>query len=465
MIFSSYSFIFIFFPITFIGYLILRTFNKPLWVKLWLSLASLVFYAWGQPAFLAVFVFTLLFNFAMSRLIIKYFDSRPIKNLIFALAVIENIGILFYFKYYNFFAENVSALFGNDYILKNIILPIGISFYSFQILSFVADTKTGRVGKTAFSDYMLYITFFPQLIVGPVVRQDKMLPQLKNKAYMRPDKKDIMLAILLFAIGCAKKTVIADPLIDTSLSFYSTLSGGVLEAWQAVISFTFAYYFDFSGYIDMALGLALFFGLKLPHNFDSPYKARNMAEFWRRWNITISEFFNDYIFKNVFHFGDRIPKLILATLVTFAVSGIWHGAGWNFILWGIVNGILVAITNILVLKGFRLPSVIAYPLTFFFVLMTRVLFDSASLADAARVYDMMFTFDVSLTQVGDFLSANAENVIIIIVAAVICFCFKNTKQISENFLPTKRAAFAAGILLALALVNMSKVSQFLYFQF
>ena len=476
MIFSSYKFIFLFFPIVFGIYSILRKMNKLTIMKVWLAGASLFFYGFGDWRFFPILLFTALYNFGISYYLQKDNVKKPIKVLLMIFGLTENLGLLFYFKYRNFFFENINLLFGTEIPMLKIILPLGISFYTFQIISYLADSYSGDAKGYSFIDYMVFVTFFPQLIVGPVVSHDDIIPKLTADNLMKIDSKNIMLGILLFAIGCFKKTVIADPLITHAQNFYNSVpiewmadgGKGIVETWSAVLAYTFAYYFDFSGYIDMALGLGRFFNIDLPQNFNSPYKARNFADFWRRWNITVSNFLENNIFKNIFHFGNGKIKLIFATLVTFIVSGLWHGAGWHYIFWGIANGIFVCFANMMTLYRKRLPFPIAWALTFFFSMLVRVLFDALSSVQALTVYKIMFTpvaWNDLYSQFANYITSNKGIFALLIFGAVIIFGFKNTGELSENFTPKARYAVYAGVLMAVSLFCMGGVSNFLYFQF
>jgi alginate O-acetyltransferase complex protein AlgI len=473
MIFSSYTFIFIFLPVVFIVYYLAQRFlgDKP--AKVWLVAASLYFYSHGSLAFLPILAGTVIFNFLIVRLMRRYSDRPVLKKLLMALSALENLGLLFYFKYMNFFLQNVNYILGRDQVLLKIILPIGISFYTFQILSHVIDTYMGEGGDSTFLEFSLFVTFFPQLIVGPIIRHDDMVEQIRSEKIRHPDTGNIMRGITLFSIGCAKKILIADTLISHAQNFYNVMgNGNFFEAWGAVFAYTFAYYFDFSGYVDMALGLGLFFNIRLPENFNSPYKARNFADFWRRWNITVSTFFNDYIFRRIFRFGDGIPKLILATMVTFIVSGLWHGASWHFVFWGVANGILVCMANIMTLKRKKLPLSPAWALTFFFVLVTRVLFDANGMTQAMNVYRTMFDIRPAIADLGSFLGLGVKYVTdnlhvtcLIIVGACICFFAPNSRELLEDKEPGWQHAVFSGVLITLSLFFMGSVSNFLYFQF
>lgn len=469
MIFSSYKFIFLFFPIVFVVYGIFRKMKNVTLMKTWLAAASLFFYGFGDWRFFPVLMFTALYNFAISRLLQTSGIKKPIRILLMIFGIAENLGLLFYFKYRNFFFENVNMVFGTDFTMLNIILPLGISFYTFQIISYLADSYSGDAKGYSFLDYMVFVTFFPQLIVGPVVSHDDIMPQITNKNLLKFESKNIMLGILLFSIGCFKKIVLADPLITHAQTFYNGAElSGIFNSWSAVAAYTFAYYFDFSGYIDMALGLGWFFNIQLPQNFNSPYKARNFADFWRRWNITVSDFLQNNIFKNIFHFGNGKVKLIFATLVTFIASGIWHGAGWHYIFWGLANGLLVCAANLMTLYRKKLPFPIAWALTFFFAMLVRVLFDALSTTQAIEVYRLMFTpvpWQELCAQWSAYFAANKGIIALLIFGAVVIFGFKNTGEIAEEFEPKAKYAIYSGVLVAVSLFCMGGVSNFLYFQF
>ncbi|MBQ8524835.1 MAG: MBOAT family protein [Clostridia bacterium] len=473
MIFSSYEFIFLFLPCVLLGFFLLRLLKNTLLLKLWLIAASLVFYGMGQPEYIAMFCFSLVLNylivFAMDKL-----SHRVVRALLMTAACVWNIGLLVYYKYTNFIFENLNRIKGVDITLLKLILPIGISFFTFQILAYTVDFYKGKTKRASLLDYVLFVSFFPQLIVGPVVMHDELMPQLEGDNLRNIGTDDIQRGIYLFSMGCAKKTVLANPLITFASDFYAQspemiLSGSASLSWTAVLAFTFAYYFDFSGYVDMARGLGYLFGIKLPINFDSPYKARNFADFWRRWNMTISRFFNNTVFSNIFHFGDRIPMLIFATLATFVVSGIWHGAGWNFILWGVVNGIFVCVANIMMLYRLRLPAFISYPLTFIGCVLVRVLFDSPSLSVTCAVFKSMFTVPSSLSSAFSQLLAVFKDItevcIIILLGALICFLLPNSNDLAEKRTLTARHAVLSAALFVFSLACMGRVSTFLYFNF
>lgn len=473
MIFSSYSFIFVFFPAAALGFHLLRRTRRAAWVKLWLTAASLVFYGVGQLDFLPWFIATIVLNYLIMRQIGH--ASRPLSKRFWLLcAALWNLGLLFYFKYCNFMLHNLNWLFRLDIPLLEVILPIGISFFTFQILAFTVSFYRGECELPGFLDYAVFVTFFPQLIVGPVVRHEEMMPSVTGDRLLSFDAGWIPKGVMLFSVGCAKKILLADAMIQYASAFYGGNVGefSFLETWIAVLSYVFAYYFDFSGYIDMARGLGCFFGIGLPANFDSPYQAKNFSDFWRRWNMTISRFFNETVFNSLFGFGDGLFRLVLATLATFLVSGLWHGAAWHYIFWGLANGALVSVSNIRALLDRKpLPDWLAVPVTFMGGALTRVLFDCVGMSQAVQIYRTMLDFRnlfhvrTMLNEALSFALGRPGLTIILVLSAVICFCLPNSNRIMEMERPGWREAAASAALLALSLFNMTGVSTFLYFNF
>lgn len=462
MIFSSYRFLFLFLPAALAGYHGLRLWRGMRLAKVWLVAASLVFYGVGQPSFLLGFCALAAGNYLLAWALSRCTCYR---RLLMAAAAVWNLGALFLFKYLNFFLEGVGLLTGRDFPAIELLLPIGISFFTFQMLAYAADIYRDPDHLDSPLDYAVFITFFPQLIVGPVVKRPELMPQLQGDGLKVFDRQNICRGLMLLSIGCAKKTVLADPLIAFAKDFYGgdVFAASWPAAWCGVLAFTFAYYFDFSGYIDMARGIGHLFGVDLPINFDSPYKARNFADFWRRWNMTISRFFSESVFNKLFHFGDRTGKLILATLATFLVSGLWHGADWHYLAWGLVNGVGVCAANLMTLHRKSLPTALAVPMTFVASALVRVLFDCSGLTQALGVYKALVT--PAAGSLAAFVVANWYVLALLLIGAVICFCCKNSNGVSQKTAFTAKDALVCGALMALSLVHMSQVSGFLYFNF
>ncbi|REK77069.1 MBOAT family O-acyltransferase [Paenibacillus paeoniae] len=476
MIFSTYTFIFIFLPITFLGYRLLTYVKEPNVAKLWLVIASIYFYAQGSGNFVVLFMLDILVNFAIGNLIVKAGKRRSnwSKRLLLTIGLLLNVAFLGYYKYANFAIENVNHLTGQAFPLLEIILPLGISFYTFQLIAYLVDCYKGLTKKTPIVDFLLFITFFPQLIVGPIVHHADVIPQYQDKAMRRINSANMMLGIFLFSIGCAKKIMLADPITSYASAFYANVGAGdTLSAWLASVGYTISYYFDLSGYADMALGLALLFNIRLPHNFNSPYKARNFREYWQRWHMTLSKFLSDYIFRSFYRKGSGSFNFYFAVMMTFFVSGFWHGAGWQFIVWGIINGIFVCMAHFMYRNKWKLPFFLAWTLTFAGVVGTRILFVSDTMGEAWTVIRKMFSvhdfagmdMSAALTKIVSFGAYNAYTIALLFVGMAISFFGKNSTQMAQDFKPNIRYAVAAALLLGISLAQMTSVSNFLYFQF
>lgn len=475
MIFSTYQFIFIFLPVVLIGYHAINKFEKYTISKIWLILASFVFYYIGSPEFFWYFFGSVIGNYIIGTSISKLPQNDKIqRKILFAVGLAGNIALLGYYKYTNFFVDNLNLFLKNDIIIEKIVLPIGISFFTFQLIAYIVDSYRGETAQYDILDYLLFITFFPQLIVGPIVHHKEMVSQFEKRENQIINYENIAKGLFLFTIGVAKKTLLADPLTTDAQEFFNAISGGLelLPSWFHSIEYTISYYFDLSGYADMAIGLGMMFNIVIPHNFDSPYKARNFQDYWRRWHITLSRFLSAYIFRSVYRRGSRWRNYYIATMVTFFVSGFWHGAGWTFVVWGLINGLFVCAAAWMKRKGKKFPFLISFSLTALGVVLLRVLFVSNTFGDAINVYGGMLNFaslggslqEIIKTVVGfvtshDFYGAHLA------AGILICWFAPNSIRIMERFkLSDKTVAFAA-ILMFLSLINMDKIVQFLYFQF
>ncbi|WP_207680619.1 MBOAT family O-acyltransferase [Desulfonema magnum] len=364
----------------------------------------------------------------------------------------------------DFFILNINFFAEKKLPLLHIVLPIGISFFTFQLIAYLIDSYRCKTKGYSFLNYLLFITFFPQLIVGPIVHHRDVVPQYEDPNTSELNYKNISMGIFLFSIGCAKKILIADPLTSWAQPAFSHAQElTMLESWFSSISYTLSYYFDLSGYADMAIGLGSMFNIKIPINFNSPYKARNFADYWRRWHMTLSRFLGDYIFRSIFHKGDSARKFYFAIFITFLVSGFWHGAGWTFVVWGIFNGIFVIFAHAMTRANKRLPFFLAWFLTFSGVVLVRILFVSASFGDA--IYVVKTLFDFSNLQFSGIPYASVGQLIYIAIGFFIVFFLPNSMEIKEKFRPNLKFAVFSAILLIFSMLNMSNVGDFLYFQF
>jgi D-alanyl-lipoteichoic acid acyltransferase DltB (MBOAT superfamily) len=432
----------------------------------------------------------MLFNYTLGRELSKERQGREhlSPKLLLAFGVAANLSLLGYFKYADFFIENINVLFGVDIPLLHLALPLAISFYTFQQIAYLVDSYRKETKEYDFLNYAVFVTFFPQLIAGPIVHHSEMMPQfaqLKNKV-MRTG--NIALGIFIFSIGLFKKVVIADSFaVWATYGFDTAYSLNMLEAWMTSLSYTFQLYFDFSGYTDMAIGIALLFNIKLPINFDSPYKATDIQDFWRRWHITLSRFLKDYIYIPLG--GNRKGELRTYTnlFTTFLLGGIWHGAGWTFVLWGGLHGAALVIHRIWQKIGFRLPVVLAWFITFNFINIAWVFFRALNFDDALKVLQGMFRFeDLSLSKSKHFyhmlhfkhpaealFSFNVVNATFILLLAgfVIVLYFQNTTKLQTYFAALKKVplwiVIGTGFMLGVSLIalNVNTHSEFLYFNF
>lgn len=373
MLFNSYAFIFLFLPIAFLFYFYLNRKGFSSFGKIFLLFSSLFFYSWWNIIYLPLILFSMFFNYTIGLKIAKNAAETFIKKkplLIFGLIV--NVSLLGYFKYYDFFITNTNLLLDTNFSLMHIALPLAISFFTFQQIAYLSDSYSGRVKENNFINYALFVTFFPQLIAGPIVHHKQMMPQFASHGSKSLNYENIAKGIFIFAIGLFKKVVIADTFAQWSdYGFASPYDLNLIEAWVASLSFGFQLYFDFSGYTDMAIGIALLFNIKLPVNFKSPYKALNIQEFWQRWHITLSHFLRDYI---SIPLKKRKVTLHVNILLTFLISGIWHGAGWTFVIWGVLHGMALVILDIWKKFGFKMNIILAWLITFNFLNITRVFF-------------------------------------------------------------------------------------------
>ncbi|WP_337104018.1 MBOAT family O-acyltransferase [Paenibacillus sp. YIM B09110] len=476
MVFSTYTFILMFLPITFFGYRVLSLLKNSFYGKLWLVLASLYFYAQGSGKFIGIFIAIVLFNYFVGTMIVRAKESGRgfLAGLMLTIGLIQNVGCLGYYKYTNFFLENVNAALGRPYTLMEIALPLGISFFTFQLIAYLVDCYRGKVDEFSFINFLVFTTFFPQLVVGPIVHHGEIIPQLEEKSQRLFNKDNFMLGLFLFSIGAAKKVSLADPLTTFAQGYYANIAAGdFYTAWIAVLAYTISYYFDLSGYADMAIGLGLMFNVKLPENFNSPYKARNFREYWQRWHMTLSRFLSDYIFRGVYKRGSGSFNFYSAVMVTFLVSGIWHGAGWQFVIWGVLNGVFVCASHFMSRNKLAMPFAIAWTLTFAGVVGTRILFVSDDIGQTMDVIRMLFDFHQFaglglkeiFTDTVTYAAYHLYTIVLLIVASCIAFFFKNTGEIKQNFKPNFKYALASALLLGLALSQMEEVSDFLYFQF
>ena len=487
LLFNSYEFIFAFLPITFFIYFYLNHKRLTEASKGFLVFSSLFFYSWWNIAYLPIILTSMLFNYVVGTSLNKEQKEghhRFSKKALLAFGVVSNIALLGYFKYMDFFIENINLLSGADIPLLHLALPLAISFFTFQQVAYLVDSYRGETKEYDFLNYSLFVTFFPQLIAGPIVHHKEMMPQFAKVRNKVKNYRNIAMGLFIFSIGLFKKVIIADTFaVWATAGFDTATTLNLFEAWATSLSYTFQLYFDFSGYTDMAIGLALLFNIRLPINFNSPYKATDIQDFWRRWHITLSRFLKDYVYIPLG--GNRKGEFRTYNnlLGTFIIGGIWHGAGWTFVFWGFLHGIALVIHRTWSKLGFKLWTWLAWLITFNFINIAWVFFRAKEWDDAVKVLGSMFSLDnivlhkkletvlSSLSNYGiefgimfGVQGTSFVSVWLVVILLLVLFA-KNSIQLLDNLKQNTFYAFITALLFVIALFDMNKISEFLYFNF
>lgn len=402
MLFNSYMFIFLFLPLSLMGFYAIGRFYHRNMAFVWLGAASLFFYGWWNHRYIVLLLVSVIFNYA-----IGIFISKNIKNvcrLWLIVGVIGNIFVLSYCKYSIFFIDTINVLFHADIVIGKVVLPLAISFFTFQQVAYLVDVYRGKTKEYDFLSYLTFVTFFPQLIAGPIVHHQQMMPQFKGNK-ISCNKADLAVGLTIFFMGLFKKTIMADGIRPYADSLFDGAINGnsplFFQSWGGVLAFSFQIYFDFSAYSDMALGVGRMFGVKLPLNFNSPYKASSIIDFWRRWHITLSLFLRDYLYIPLGGNKGCVLRRYFNLMIVMLLGGLWHGPSWTFIFWGGVHGFYLSVNHIwrsFVGARFRCDSQIVLVLikcfsvgsTFMFVAFAWVLFRAENLDTAIIIYKGMF---------------------------------------------------------------------------
>lgn len=472
MIFSSFPFLFLFLPIALIGYFQLARRASHHHAKLWLVGASLFFYGWWNWRYVPLILGSCLLNFRLGlRLLPSTGRPQAARRRELVLGIALNLAMLGFFKYMHFAVGNLERLFSTRFDLMEIMLPLAISFFTFQQIAYLVDSYRGTSQETEEVNYLLFVTFFPQLIAGPIVHHAEVIPQFEDEARRVPDWEHLSRGLYLFSIGLFKKVVVADSLaLFVGLGFDSTGPLTLFEAWIATLSYTLQLYFDFSGYTDMGLGAARMFNIELPQNFLSPYKARNIQEFWRRWHITLSRWLMSYLYIPLGGSRGGVPSTLRNLMITFTLGGLWHGAGWTFVLWGICHGAATVVHRLFSAAGRRLPFLLSWALTFLFVHLAWVLFRATSFPSALRqlkaLVGLFGLFSMNMFyHVHIFDRVLYLNILGFGLAAVLVL--PNSRALTER-LTFSRAAVAkvvALLLISFLFMNSTTPKEFLYFDF
>jgi D-alanyl-lipoteichoic acid acyltransferase DltB (MBOAT superfamily) len=479
MLFNSYSFIFLFLPVVLLGYFALGRAGDPAPV-IWLALASLVFYSVSNWQFVPLLLASVAFNYLIGLLLITQHLRALPRRAVLAAGVTCNLLALGTFKYAGFLAANLDAMFSTG-VIVNVLLPVGISFYTFTQIAFLVDAYRGKVAHYGWPHYALFVGYFPHLIAGPILHHKDMIPQFEAACSKRPNPHLILCGLIIFGFGLFKKTALADGIQPLVSLAFGPVTPSFDHAWIGALAYTFQLYFDFSGYCDMAIGISLMFGIFLPPNFNSPYKARNIIDFWRRWHITLSQFLRDYLYIPLG--GNRHGRTLryLNLLITMVLGGLWHGAAWTFVIWGGLHGIYLCINHAWANYGpsvaprFRRPAnIAAFILTFVSVVVAWVFFRADSMASALLVLSKM----ADPTQIAAPGRAEMIDAGLIMVCAAIAWFAPNTQEImgydhanrtvGEGLAACpRRAAFlyVSAAVLAFGILGIQQHSEFIYFRF
>lgn len=472
MSFQSYVFLFLFLPVTWILFHIMIS-HKREYGQLFLVIASLIFYGYAGIPFLCLLIVNILCVYTLG----KRLTVTKRKSLV-ALGILLNLAELFYFKYTNFFLGAVNDLFSTDFAMMKIFMPLGISFYIFQQIAFLVDCYRGKIKSVDLLDYMMFATFFPKIIQGPIMVYQDFVQQLPNiKRHV--DWQKVCEGISLFIIGLAKKVLIADVLALIVNQGYSDISAlDTMTAWVVTICFTLQIYFDFSGYSDMAIGIGKLFQVELPMNFRAPYRALSIQDFWSRWHMTLTNFFTRYVYIPLG--GNRKGKLrtYVNVMIIFTLSGLWHGAAYTFLLWGILHGVLSCVDKGIKDQWAKLPVILRWSITMLLLNFTWVFFRAGSLQDACSMIQTMLRwshtasisalFQIAATsEMWYFLSGRAylAPMMIFVLAVLLCVKKKTAAVWVQETSFSWWQAIVLSFLLFYSVLSLSNVSTFLYTQF
>jgi D-alanyl-lipoteichoic acid acyltransferase DltB (MBOAT superfamily) len=521
MLFNSYIFIFLFLPIVLSGFFLLGKRNHRAAIA-WLVACSLFFYSWWNPAYLGLMLLSMIFNYAMGAAISRHNNWH--KKALLTTSVTLNLGLLAYYKYANFFVSSLNDTLGTSYHLESIVLPLAISFYTFQQIAYLVDAYRGETHEYNFMHYCLFVTFFPQLIAGPIVHHREILLQFARQDIYRVNHRNLAIGFAIFSIGLFKKIVLADGVAVFANPVFAAAESGetlsFIEAWGGGLAYTLQIYFDFSGYSDMAIGLGLLFGIRLPLNFHSPLKAVNVIELWHRWHMTLSRFLRDYLYFPLGGNRKGTGRRYLNLLITMVLGGLWHGAGWTFLIWGTMHGIGLVINHgwhsLRRLLGqdpahsTRPGRLISVLLTFIFFTLSMVVFRAETVSGSGHILAAMFgtngfilpgglsawvfPLEPWLAGIGIVFGEHAPNSLtnwgdgftMISILLAIAWFMPNTQQVMRDFHPALdtyrgkievwipqhprfglnvRWAVSTAFLFVIAVGALTRISEFLYFQF
>lgn len=486
MLFNSYIFILLFLPICLSVYFILNHFKKYQLANVFLLIMSLWFYGYFNYNYLSIIISSILVNFGIYKGFQKC-NQNCLRKLLLGFGIAFNIGLIFYFKYFNFFIDNINILFKTGFNVEKILLPLGISFFTFQQLSFVIDAYRREVKQYSFLEYAMFVTYFPQLIAGPIVTHDELIPQFQDKKKRKFNWENFSKGVYIFILGLAKKVLIADILGNAvNIGFGDIIGLNTSTAIVVMLAYTLQIYFDFSGYCDMAIGLGKMMNIDLPVNFNSPYKSLTIVEFWKRWHMTLTRFFTKYIYIPLGGNKKGNVRTYANIMIVFLASGLWHGANWTFIVWGLLHGLFSVITRIFKKQVDKMPKALSWMITFLFINVTWIIFRADSLSDAflfmKKILSLNFT-GISMNIIECFNLIEFTDVVKLffpaylikiptllfvlyfVISLLIVIFSKNTYEKMKEFKPSIKNLLLLMLLSFWAILSFTNISTFLYFNF
>lgn len=458
MVFSSFVFLLVFLPIVLILYYLCPAKLR----NLILFIASLIFYAWGEPVYVLIMLFSTVFDYTNGRLIekLKSQDRNRAAKGVLIVDLCGNLAILGFFKYTDFVLETINSLSGAGIGLLKIALPIGISFYTFQTMSYTIDVYRGVVpAQKNILNFGTYVVLFPQLIAGPIVQYKTIGKELESR---KVTVDDFAQGAFRFTVGFAKKVILANSIYGVWTSISQSQNISMATAWLGAIAFTFNIYFDFSGYSDMAIGLGRMFGFHFLENFNYPYMANSVTDFWRRWHISLSSWFKEYVYIPLGGNRKGMGMQIRNILIVWALTGLWHGASWNFVLWGLYYGLLLMLEKLFLLKGLnRCPAIVRHIYTLIIVVIGWTIFAQTDFGQLTEYLKSMFGIGTALID-SDFLYYFSCNAVLL---AVLAFCSINHKKWIKKFEVLRIPAMIILLLVSFAFLVGGSYNPFLYFRF
>lgn len=533
MLFNSYVYILLFLPITtWVFYQTHRMGGRRLAIP-WLVMTSLFFYSYWNPPYVLLLILSIGVNYILGQILGWFYTTgKETQGKIFlVLGLAFNLGLIGYYKYFNFFIDTVNSILGTYIQMQQVFLPLGISFYTFQQISYLIDSSEGETKGYRFIDYCLFVCYFPQLIAGPIVTHQEMIPQFSKQSNARFKQENLAIGLTIFIMGLFKKVILADSIALFATPVFSAADAGIVltfaEAWMGALAYTMQIYFDFSGYSDMAIGAARMMGFKLPINFNSPYKAVNIIDFWQRWHITLTRFLTRYLYnpivlnlsrrrlqqgKSLIKKGVGSPPaflelVVFPTIVTMFLAGLWHGAGWQYIIFGVLHGCYLSANHgwhmLLKARGYNLRNNrwwerrLGHLITFGCVIVAMVFFRASSVRNATIVLGAMvgsngIHLGDGMLFVNQLFAAPKTGVLLLGTLMLIAFCFPNTQEWLADFEPalgvqaglnkytpswlirfwrqlswkaTPQWAAVTAVLAVAAFLGLAEVSEFIYFQF